>query len=276
MISDKDLNDFKARKVHAKSIFFIKEVGKETCYEFVRRYHYLADAKFFCAYGYALYYRNETGGAEVVGCATFCNPQGIVALKGWFGLANDCNYVMELSRLCMLPCLNGTNATSFLLGNSMKMLKKQHGIRAVITLADSSRHVGSIYQVCNFKYYGLTDKKYDFWSIEGIKNPRGNVRDRHGVQIERPRKHRYCYLLDKSLKVLYDEEPMPKADERNTPTCCNGTKKVFDRRFKEWFSCPVCCGYIKLLKDGSETPSVKIKNTKQYSNHGQLELFGNI
>ena len=61
-----------------------------------------------------------------------------------------------------MPELNGSNASSFLLSNSMRMLKA-FGVRAVITLADSSRHVGSVYQNCNFKYYGLTDPKQDMY-----------------------------------------------------------------------------------------------------------------
>lgn len=271
MIPKQVLEDFKARKIKAKSIFSIREVDKKSCYEFVRRYHYLANAKFFCMYGFALYYRDQYGCEEMVGCATYCAPQGTMALKGWFGLGNDCTDIMELSRLCMLPSLNGTNATSYLLGNSLKMLKK-HGIRAVITLADSSRHVGSIYQVCNFKYYGKTDKKYNFFSIDGVKNPRGKSRDRHGVWIEKPRKHRYCYLLDKRLQVLYKEELPPPISDKATPDCCNGTKRVYDPRFKEWFTCPICCGYIKLL-NGENSKPIQIKNTTLYSTNGQLTLF---
>lgn len=272
MISEKDLNAFKAREIKARQIFTIREIEKNSCYEFVRRYHYLANAKFFCVYGYAMYYKDCDGTEEMVGCSTFSNPQGISALKGWFNLTNENQEVLELSRLCLLPILNKTNATSFLLGNSMRMLKR-HGIRAVITLADSSRHVGSIYQVCNFKYYGLTERKTDFYSIDGYKNPRGATNNWHGVWVERPRKHRYCYLLDKRLQVLYREEKAPTANETQKPNCCNGTKKVFDKRFKEWFSCPVCCGYIKLLKEGVDTPAVEIRNTTEYDNHGQLELF---
>ena len=271
MISESDLRKFKEREIGAKSIFTIREVDKTTCYEFVRRYHYLGDVKFFCVHGYALYYHDEYNTEEMVGCATFSNPQGTMALKGWFGLTNDCKYVLELSRLCMLPCLNKTNATSFLLGNSLRLLKKE-GIKAVITLADASRHVGSIYQVCNFRYYGKTDKKYNFWSSDGYKNPRGKSCDRHGVWIEKPRKHRYAYLLDKRMKVLYEEKPYPTADDKSTPMCCNGTKRVFDSRFKEWYSCPVCCGYIQLLDDVNGG-RIQIKNTKKYEGYKQLTLF---
>lgn len=272
MIDEHVLCDFKERKIKAKQIFTIREVDKNTCYEFVRRYHYLANAKFFCVYGYGLYYKDEFYGEEMVGCATFSNPQGTSALKGWFGLDNDCTDVLELSRLCLLPCLNNTNATSFLLGNSMKLLKK-HKIRAVITLADSSHHIGSIYQVCNFKYYGLTDKKSDFYSSDGYKNPRGQTSNRHGVWVERPRKHRYCYLLDKKLKVLYDEEKAPSQKEAKGTNCCNGTKVILDSRFNELYSCPICCGYIKLIKDGVDTPKFEIRNTTEYDTFGQLTLF---
>ena len=214
MISEKDLFKFKAHEIKAKSIFSIREVDKNTCYEFVRRYHYLGNAKFFCVHGYGMYYRDENGCEEMVGCATYSNPQGILALKGWFSLTNDCTDILELSRLCLYPCLNNTNATSFLLGNSIKMLKK-YGIRAVITLADASRHVGSIYQVCNFKYYGLTHPNLDFYSADGYKNPRGQVSDRNGVWVERARKHRYCYVLDKTLSINYPPPTVPSCQRQD-------------------------------------------------------------
>lgn len=273
IINEQDLFAFKNRKIKAKNLFTIKEIDKNTCYAFVRRYHYLANAKFFCVYGYGMYYTDENGNKEMVGCATFSNPQGAVSLKGWFGLGNECDYVLELSRLCLLPCLNNTNATSFLLGNSIKMLKK-HGIKAVITLADASRHVGSIYQVCNFKYYGLSDKKCDFYTVDGIKNFRGSTACRHGVWVERTRKHRYCYLLDKKLKVLYQEKEYPKQVDKFQPNCCGGTKKVFDNRFKEWYTCPICCGYIQKLGD-EKAKRYQIKNVQKYDDYGQLNLFEN-
>ncbi len=236
-----DFEKFKNREVKAKEIFTIKEIPKNVAYDFIKKYHYLKDAKFFCVYGYGLFYKEE-----LVGCATYSNPQGNVALKGWFGFANDCKTVLELSRLCMLPILNGTNATSYLLGNSMKKLK-EHDIEAVITLADSNRHIGSIYQVCNFKYYGLTDKKTDFFSIDGKVNPRGATKNVHGVWLPRTQKHRYCYLLDKSLKILYDEQAHPTKKETLELECCNGTHKVYDNRFNEWYTCPRCTGKLELI-----------------------------
>ena len=250
-MNQKLIEEFKNREIKAKQIFVIDEISKNEAYEFIRKYHYLGDAKFFCVYAYGLFCEKE-----LVGCATYSNPQGISALKGWFGISNQDQTVLELSRLCMLPSLNGTNATSYLLGNSMKMLK-QHNIRAIVTLADSSRHIGSIYQVCNFKYYGLTDKKTDFFCADGRVNPRGATKELHGVWLPRTRKHRYCYILDKELKVLYKEQPHPTVKQKIEYDCCNGTKIVYDNRFGEYYTCPKCCGKLEKVDNKEEK---KIKN----------------
>ncbi len=240
-----DFDAFRNRAIKAKDIFYISEINKVQAYDFVKLYHYLGDAKFFCVQAFGLFYR-KTG--ELVGCAAYSLPQGNVALKGWFGLDNSTKNVYELARLCLLPTLNGTNATSFLLGGTLKLLKKQGFVRAVITLADSNRHVGSIYQVCNFKYYGLTDQKSDFFRFDGKVNPRGQTKGVRGVWIPRSRKHRYCYLLDKGLKVLYEEEMfMPPKDDFIKAECCHGEGVVKDNRYGEYYTCPHCTGKLKLI-----------------------------
>lgn len=241
------IEQFKNREVKAKQIFVIDEISKTEAYNFVKEYHYLKDAKFFAMYSYGLFCENE-----LVGCATYSNPQGAVALKGWFGLDNTDQTVVELSRLCMLPILNGTNATSYLLGNSMKMLKS-HGIKAITTLADSFRHIGSIYQVCNFKYYGLTDSKTDFFTNNKdgklLNNPRMSTKEVHGVWLPRTRKHRYCYILDKNLKPLYEEQPHPTQKYTISNECCFDNELVYDERFDEWWTCPKCCGKLEKVDD---------------------------
>lgn len=242
-MDEKLIERFKNRELKAKEIFTIKEMGKNEAYDFISKYHYLKDAKFFAMYSYGLF-NNE----ELVGCATYSNPQGISSMKGWFGLTNDDQSIVELSRLCMLPSLNGTNATSYLLGNSIKKLK-EHNIKAVTTLADSSRHIGSIYQVCNFKYYGLTDSKTDFYTQKKdgtiSVNPRGATKELNGIWLPRTRKHRYCYILDKSLKPLYEEQPHPTTKETIGNECCYDNELVYDERFNEWWTCPRCCNEFK-------------------------------
>lgn len=233
---------FKSRLIKAKSIFEIKKIDKKVAYDFIKKYHYLGDAKFFSFHSYGLYLEDD-----LVGVTTFSNPQGNVALKGWFGLENQDKSVLELSRLCMNPELNQSNATSYLLSNSIKLLKKE-GIRAVITLAESTRHVGSIYQVCNFKCYGLTDKKSDFYRIDGKKNPRGSTKEVRGVWTPRSRKYRYAFILDKKLKCNYEETNSPSLiDLKNLENCCK-ENVVYDNRFNEYYTCPICTGQLELIK----------------------------
>jgi hypothetical protein len=243
MENGEDIRKFINREIKASSIFVIKQIDKKIAYDFVRTYHYLGDAKFFAKFSFGLYHK-ETN--ELLGVTAFTNPQGNVALKGWFGLENSDQSVMELSRLCVKPYLNGTNATSFLLGTSIKLLKKLE-VRAVITLADDSRHNGSIYQVCNFKYYGLSDKKSDFFSSDGRVNPRGSTKDVQGVWLPRTQKHRYAYIIDDTLKCLYQETSYPKKTDTKEYDCCGGAKTVYDKRFNIKYSCPKCTDSISIV-----------------------------
>lgn len=231
------MNDSFKKKEHV-----LKLIDKSVAYNFIKKHHYLGDAKFFSKYAYGLFHKD---GDLMLGVTTFSNPQGNVALKGWFGLPNTDQTVLELSRLCVLPQLNGTNATSYLLSGSIRLLRKE-GIKAIITLADDSRHSGSIYQVCNFTYYGLTDKKSDFFRWDGKVNPRGATKEVQGVWIPRTRKHRYAYIIDKKLQCNYGEQVRPKKDQTNEYDCCGGTKQVFDKRFSKWYSCPKCDEMVEL------------------------------
>lgn len=236
------IEQFKNREVKAKKVFTIQSLSKKEAWAFIREYHYLGDAKFFATYCYGLFV-----GKSIVAVSTFSNPQGIAALKSWFGFTNKNQTVQELTRLCTHPLLNGSNATSYLLGNSLKLLKKE-GIQAVITLADNNRHVGSIYQVCNFKYYGLTDKKTDFYAADGRVNPRGRTKDVEGVWLPRTQKHRYAFLMDNSLKVLLPERDRPPVDDTDQYDCCEGFTIVYGKRFDQWYTCPKCTNKIEKIE----------------------------
>ncbi len=233
----------KYNKSFKKKNYLIKPIDKSVAYEFIRQHHYLGDAKFFSKFAYGLFGK-ESG--DMYGVTTFSNPQGISALKGWFGLDNKDQSVLELSRLCVLPQFNGTNATSFLLSTSIRLLKKED-IRAVITLADDSRHAGSIYQVCNFTYYGLSNKKTDFFTADGKVNPRGSTREVQGVWLPRTQKHRYAYILDKTLICKHKPQDYPKKEATKDYSCCGGTNIVYDKRFDVNYSCPKCTDNIEVV-----------------------------
>ena len=238
---------FREHKIKAKSVFNVSPISFDTAFDFIRQYHYLGNIKPFGCRQWALRY-----GSEVVGVSMFGSPQGTLSIRGWFGKNESGIY--ELVRLAMLPTLNGTNATSFLLSASMRELKKIGG-RAVITLADSRRHVGSIYQVCNFKYYGTTSKKSDFYEYpSGNKHIRGTTKDKHGVWVPRTIKHRYAYIMDNRLQVQYSQQEYPRKGDIAELNCCGGRGVVHDSRFDEYFTCPVCNRPMKLLN--SDVPMV--------------------
>ena len=241
---------FKERKIKAKEIFEIKKISKKQASEIIEKYHYLGAKKFMYTVAYGLFLKNSE---ELIGCAVFGVVGGALTLKGWFSVDNShSNEYFELTRLVMTPQWNNCNATSFLLGNAIKDIKKNFKeVRAIISLADNSRHIGMIYQACNFQYYGLTNKKSDFVQEGSTKIGArcGSTTEKHGVWIERSRKHRYLYKIDKNINVNYKQERYPKSNNINVvPKCCNGTKEVYDKRFGETFTCPRCTGKCEKIK----------------------------
>ena len=247
MTLEESIERFKNREVKAKDVFEIMSIEKSMAYDFVQTYHYLGTKDFVCSYAYGMWCCGV-----LVGVATYSPPAGVSTLKGWFGLENGDLSIIELTRLCLLPELNGCNATSFLLSGSIKKLK-QSGIRAVITLADSSKHIGSIYQVCNFKYYGLSNKETDFWRYPDMaKNPWGQVKKYEGVYLPRTRKHRYAYIMDKHLKCLYAEQKAPSNKTIIPKECCGGGGSVFDNRYKQWYTCPICTGKLEKIEHAND------------------------
>ena len=118
----KKIELFKNRKIKAKDLFIIKKINKKQATEIIEKYHYLEKKKFMYTVAYGLF---EKENDELLGCAVFGVVGGAVALKGWFSVDNShSNEYFELTRLVMNPNLNGCNATSFLLGNAIKDIKK--------------------------------------------------------------------------------------------------------------------------------------------------------
>lgn len=225
----------------------ISEVHKNDAILMFKKYHYLGDKEFIHSISYGLYLNHE-----LIGVANFGSPSGISTMKGWFGRSNDdavCKMIYELNRLVIVPQYNGKNFGSYFLSRCLKLLKKK-GIKGVISLADASHHSGYIYQACNFIYYGLTDKKPDFYKYESDNhfklNPRGKTTYLHGVWLNRSQKHRYYYPLDKKIDVLYEKSPYPK-DATNAVSCCNGTYQVVDNRHGMLYTCPLCTGKLRLI-----------------------------
>lgn len=120
------------------------------------------------------------------------------------------------------------NEASFLVGRSLRLLPKD---KIVVSYADTSQnHIGTVYQACNFRYYGLSAKRTD-WKIKGKEHLHGQtiadmsrghlnrakyMRDTFGDDFylhPRPRKHRYIYITGRKLDygiIKYKKEDFPK------------------------------------------------------------------
>ena len=198
-----------------KSDFFIDRVNKESCKNLLYNYHYLKDESkdFKSGYNYGLFRNSDwdcplNSGRGLAICIFTGIPVPEVA-KGAFGLErNQQEGLFELSRLCVDPNLQREeyNITSWFVSRCIKRFKKDTNVRAILSYADSAHHGGTIYRACNFKYYGLTAAKKDFYYSDGTKHSRGSVKGKQGEWKDRTRKHRYLMTFDKSINVLWNEE----------------------------------------------------------------------
>jgi hypothetical protein len=159
------------------------------------------------SYAFGLY---EDG--FLTGICTFGMPASPFLCMGVCGKENK-DKVIELNRLCVDS--KNKNASSFLVGRSLKMLPKP---MIVVSYADTAQnHVGYIYQACNFLFTGTTKERTDMAGNEG-KHSRHNKGDKTN-RINRSAKHRYIFFVgSKSEKKKLREQLMypvinfPKGD----------------------------------------------------------------
>lgn len=198
----------------SKSSYFIDKVGKNEIKDLLYTYHYLKDESkdFKSGYNYGLFKSDSSDVLRVGGSFAACIftkiPVPEIAVSA-FGLKrHQQDGLYELSRLCIHPEIQKEeyNITSWFVSRCIKRFKKDAPVRAILSYADSNHHNGVIYRACNFKYYGLTAPKKDFYYADGTKHSRGSIRGIDGEWRDRSRKHRYLMVFDKTLKVLWEEE----------------------------------------------------------------------
>jgi len=192
-----------------KSQYYIERVTKKELEPLFLTHHYLKDESktFKSWYNYGLFKHTDwecplnIGGC--LGGIVFTSLPVPEIAVGAFGLnRNEQQGIFELSRLCIEPSTQSYehNITSWFVSRAIRQFRKDTEVKAIISYADSNHHVGTIYRACNFKYYGLTDRKKDFYYSDGTKHSRGKIKGSEGEWRERSRKHRYLMVFDKELK----------------------------------------------------------------------------
>ena len=192
-----------------KDDFEIKTVNKRQAAEILLKFHYLKDESkgFKSGFNYGLFKGNELVGVIIY--TVFPVPE---LAKGCLGLERDDQEgLFELSRLCLTPKIQAEehNLASWFVSRSIRMLRKETKVRAILSYADENHHKGTVYRACNFTYYGLTAEKKDFWIRQKDgnykKHSRGSVRGIEGEWRARSRKHRFLLVYDKNLTCRWSK-----------------------------------------------------------------------
>jgi hypothetical protein len=197
-----------------KQEYKIEKIDKKLASTILLKYHYLKEysKSFKSGHNYGLFKNNILYGVCIFTC--FPVPELVV---GMFNLKREEQQGMfELSRLCIHPEIQNQehNIASWFVAHCIKILRQETRVRCILSYADSSFHNGTVYQALNFKYYGLSEKKSDFYIKQAngtyIKHSRGKTKGIEGYWRERARKHRYVLIYDKNLQINWREQEFPK------------------------------------------------------------------
>jgi hypothetical protein len=200
-----------------KDKYFIDKISRNTSKKLLDEYHYLHEnGNFRSGINFGLF---EIDTKMLIGVCVFHTVSAKEIVKGCFAIQSyKLDGFMELGRLCINPHKHEKNITSFFLSNSIKLLCKIKNVVALLTYADSDYHTGYIYQACNFKYYGLTSQKKDFFIYQNDgsykKLQRGKCKHLTGEWRYKSQKHRYMIIYDKKLKTIWKEQLYPKLEQK--------------------------------------------------------------
>ena len=160
--------------------FIVRPISKLTANRFIERHHYLGITPFLSTYHYGAYF-----GDLIYGAIAFGTPNA-TDISGLFSKNNQ-DGVLEIKRLAMTDSAP-KNSESRFIAISVRLLRREYPLRLLVTYADSSLHVGTIYKASGFEYVGLTATKCDFW-VNGKINQRGKVSHLDGKWVPRSQKH---------------------------------------------------------------------------------------
>jgi len=201
----------------SKCDYTVRAAVKGECSDLLDKHHYLSRISkgFKSGVNFGLYYAGE-----IVGVCIFTGWPVPELLKGCFNLdRTDQSGFFELSRLVLEPSHQNSehNLASWFISKSLLLLKRGNHVRCVLSYADDGFHRGTVYAASNFKYYGMTNAKKDFWfkrpdgSFE--KHSRGAVKGREGEWRPRNQKHRFLIINDKNLRCNWVEQKWKQTNE---------------------------------------------------------------
>ena len=135
-----------------KSEYSIYQISKSAAKTLLEKYHYLKDHSrgFKSGHNFGLFKNhttNHTFEATLVGVCIYTGFPVPELVQGMFGLdRTDQKGFFELSRLCLDPVVQAEehNLASWFVSRTVKSLRKQEKVRAVLSYADEQFHTGII------------------------------------------------------------------------------------------------------------------------------------
>jgi hypothetical protein len=119
-------------------------------YELVKAFHYAKSGSNTACYLHGLFRRDDW--MRCMGVAWWLPPTKNAAIATFDG---DWRRVLSLSRLVLTPEVP-TNGASFLIGESIKIIRREGKWDCLVTYADGWRgHDGKIYRATNWEYMGI-------------------------------------------------------------------------------------------------------------------------
>lgn len=183
--------------------YYVASVDLKVARELVSKHHYAGGGSNTRVFTHGLF---RVGSDEPLGVAWWIPPTKAAALSvniEWRG-------VLSLTRLVIVPGMP-TNAASYLLGQSMKLIRKDPRWFSLVTYADEGEgHTGAIYRATNWEYVGIRPGDPVYKSAEGrhVARKAGGKTRTNAEMLElgylntgRTRKHKFVKHLRKAVSA---------------------------------------------------------------------------
>lgn len=179
-----------------KQLYEVKETPLVVARELVERLHYARGGSNTRVAVHGLYLRSEPD--RCLGVAWWLPPTRVAAES-----VNKTEWrrVLSLTRLVLEPEVP-TNGASYLLGKSVKILRKEGKWASLVTYADESQgHLGGIYRASNWQYVGRTGPYLRWLTSDGKQVAPKATSNRTKAQmlalghVPEGRYHKHKYVL---------------------------------------------------------------------------------
>lgn len=143
------------------SEWVVRDIAQPECENFIKTFHYSKGCSRTAVYRHGLFHKDSD---YLCGAILWLPPTKNCAVS-----VNPDNWtrVLSLSRLAIHPAIL-KNGESFLIGRSIRMIKKLQKWKSLVTFADMSQgHTGTIYRATNWEYVGESTSNIRWVDSEG-------------------------------------------------------------------------------------------------------------